>query len=183
MNLIEIFISIVKVTRPRHIVKNFALFAAIIFSGLLLVPGYLNTVVWAFIAFSFATSATYIFNDIMDIKEDRIHPIKKHRPIAAKKLPVPLAIIVALFCIVIALLLASALNLIFVLTITSYLLLQFVYSLGLKNIAVLDILIIASGFILRVYGGAVVIDAHLSVWFLLCVVSVALFLASGKRRA
>ena len=60
---------------------------------------------------------------------------------------------------------------------------QFLYSLGLKNIAVVDILIIASGFILRVYAGAVVIDAHLSVWFLLCVVSTALFLASGKRRA
>ena len=65
----------------------------------------------------------------------------------------------------------------------AYLSLQVLYSLGLKKLAIVDILVIASGFVIRVYSGAFVIDAHLSVWFLLCVISVALFLASGKRRA
>jgi len=183
LNIVEIGVSIIKVSRPSHIIKNLALFAAIVFSGLLFAPGYLATVVWAFIAFSFATAATYIFNDIMDVKEDRNHPIKKNRPIATGKLPISLAIVVALIYLAISLFLSSVLSIMFLLTVIAYLLLQFGYSLGLKNIAVIDILIIASGFILRVYAGAVVIDAHLSVWFLLCVVSVALFLASGKRRA
>ncbi|KKU12431.1 MAG: Phosphoribose diphosphate:decaprenyl-phosphate phosphoribosyltransferase, partial [Candidatus Woesebacteria bacterium GW2011_GWA1_45_8] len=78
---------------------------------------------------------------------------------------------------------ANLLSPIFFLLVLGYLVLQIAYSLGLKNLAILDILIIASGFIIRVYSGAFVIDAHLSVWFLLCVISVALFLASGKRRA
>lgn len=183
INVVEIGISIIKVSRPAHMVKNFALFAAIIFSGLLFVPGYFATVAWAFIAFSFATAATYIFNDIMDAKQDRMHPIKKNRPIAAGKLPVPIAIVVALLYLSISMYLSSILSFMFLVTVLLYLLIQFGYSLGLKNIAVIDILIIASGFVIRVYAGAVVIDAHLSVWFLLCIISVALFLASGKRRS
>ena len=82
-----------------------------------------------------------------------------------------------------SLVLAIPLNQIFTILILIYIGLQILYSLGLKNIPVIDILIIATGFILRVYGGAVVINAHLSVWFLLCVVSASLFLAAGKRRA
>jgi len=78
---------------------------------------------------------------------------------------------------------ASQLNSLFLLTIVGYLSLQAAYSLGLKNIHIIDILIIAAGFVIRVYAGAFVINVHLSVWFLLCVISTALFLASGKRRA
>lgn len=140
-------------------------------------------VAWAFIVFSLATSATYTFNDILDAKLDRLHPVKKNRPVASGALSPQIALFIALLLAFLALFLSYFLNQLFFFAIFGYLLLQAAYSLGLKNIEILDILIIAAGFILRVYAGAFVIDAHLSVWFLLCVISTALFLASGKRRA
>ena len=169
--------------RPIHWVKNFSLFAAIFLTGMLDDRGQLIKVLWGFLAFSLATSATYIINDILDIKSDRLHPIKSGRPIASGSLPIPLAFSEAVVLAGAALFISTPLNPLFFLLVISYLVLQLFYSLGLKNIAILDIIIIATGFIMRVYAGAFVINAHLSVWFLLCVISVALFLASGKRRA
>ena len=181
--LTQTTISLIKIARPTHWVKNFSIFAALIFSGTLFIDGYLERVIWAFVAFCFAASATYIFNDIADAKQDRMHPKKKERPIAARKLSIPVAVAMALVFIAISLAIASSLNFLFLLIILFYLLMQAGYSLGLKNVPIIDILIIATGFVVRVYAGAVVIDAHLSVWFLLCVVSASLFLASGKRRS
>jgi 4-hydroxybenzoate polyprenyltransferase len=175
--------EIIKVIRPVHWVKNFALFAALIFSGNLFSNILLTKVTLAFIAFSLVVAATYIFNDIFDVKLDKLHPIKKSRPIAAGRLSVPTASIAALIFVVCGLSLSLALNTLFFLAVLAYTILQVIYSLGLKNIAIIDILIIAAGFIIRVYAGAFVIDAHLSVWFLLCVISAALFLAAAKRRA
>lgn len=181
--MVNTSLQIIKVARPIHWVKNFALFAAIFLTGTLFEKGLLIDVLIAFISFSFATSATYIFNDIMDANKDSLHPTKRLRPIASGKLPVSLAILELIFFVFLSLVIASSLNhLLFVITV-SYLAMQALYSLGLKNIHVIDILIIATGFILRVYAGAFVINAHLSVWFLLCVVSASLFLAAGKRRA
>lgn len=178
----NLFPEVIKVARPIHWVKNLALFAAIVFSGNLLSNILFLKVVLAFVSFSLATSATYIFNDILDAKLDRLHPIKRHRPIAAKRLPVSYAVSAMVAFTLSSLYIASGLNTLFLITITGYLVLQALYSLFLKNIATIDIMIIATGFIIRVYAGAFVIDAHLSAWFLLCVVSLALFLASGKRR-
>lgn len=169
--------------RPIHWVKNFALFAALIFTGQLFLEQQVIKVFWAFIAFNFATSATYVFNDLLDVKSDIQHPTKKFRPIASGALPVNLALIELVFLVSISLSLSTLLSEVFLLLVAGYLLLQASYSLFLKHMAVVDILVIASGFVIRVYAGAFVIDAHLSVWFLLCVISVALFLASGKRRA
>lgn len=173
----------IKIARPVHWVKNFALFGALLLTGTLFETGLFKDILIAFVAFSFATSATYIFNDIFDAKADKIHPVKKFRPIASGKLPLGLALLELLVLIILALSIAISLNQLFFSLIVVYLGIQVVYSLGLKNIPVIDILIIATGFILRVYGGAFVIDAHLSVWFLLCVVSASLFLAAGKRRS
>jgi 4-hydroxybenzoate polyprenyltransferase len=180
---LTLLVELVKLCRPLHWTKNFALFAAIIFAGSLFDRVLFGKVVWAFLSFNLITSATYIFNDIMDAERDRLHPFKKFRPIAAGKIPVSFAVFVLIFLILLSLWMASSLNTIFLILVLVYLVIQIAYSLGLKNIATLDIIIIASGFIVRVYSGAFVIDAHLSVWFLLCVISVALFLASGKRRA
>jgi 4-hydroxybenzoate polyprenyltransferase len=175
--------EIIKVARPIHWTKNFALFAALIFSGNLFSDFFYFRVILAFISFSFATSAAYIFNDLLDVKSDRLHPIKKKRPLAASRLPISTAVVTMFLLVLVSLYLASGINTLFFLSVAGYVALQVVYSLGLKNIAIIDILIIAAGFIIRVYAGAFVINAHLSVWFLLCVISVALFLASGKRRA
>ncbi len=175
--------QIIKVSRPIHWVKNLALFAALIFSRQLFEGIPFTRVLWAFAAFNLASSAAYIFNDVFDVKLDRLHPIKKNRPIASGKLAIPIALSTAFAFTVVSLYLAACLNSLFFFLVLTYIVFQIAYSLGLKNIPVIDILIIAAGFIIRVYAGAFVIDAHLSVWFLLCVISVALFLASGKRRA
>ncbi|MBI4153601.1 UbiA prenyltransferase family protein [Candidatus Woesebacteria bacterium] len=175
--------SLVRVARPVHWIKNLALFAALIFTGDLYNQPLFIKVIWGVVTFNLVTSATYIFNDVLDVKLDRLHPIKKYRPVASGRLSPSLALIVAFSLAVFALSLAKSLNPLFFFAVASYLALQALYSLGLKNLAIIDILIIAAGFIIRVYAGAFVIDAHLSVWFLLCVISSALFLAAGKRRA
>jgi len=176
-------IGLIRVARPVHWVKNLGIFAAIIFSGTLFVESYFIKTVLGFFIFNLAASATYTFNDILDLKRDRLHPIKKNRPIANGSVPPFLALVYATILGTSALVFAYYLSNLFFILIGIYLAMQVAYSLYLKNIPVIDILIIASGFIIRVYSGALLIDAHLSVWFLLCVVSVALFLASGKRRA
>src|SRR3989344_2617611 len=175
--------QVVKVARPVHWIKNFALFAALIFSGNLYNDFLFSKVLLSFFSFSFATSATYIFNDMLDAGVDSLHPTKKNRPIASGQLSFLLALLEIIVLISLSLYIASYLNTLFLLTVIGYLSLQAAYSLGLKNLHIIDILIIATGFIIRVYAGAFVIDIHLSVWFLLCVISSALFLASGKRRA
>ncbi len=176
--------QILKVSRPLHWIKNLSLFAALIFSGGLFSKDLFIKIFLAFISFNLASSATYIFNDIKDAPLDRLHPTKKNRPIASGKLKIFPALVSLIFFIICSLVTATYLNNNpFLVSVLLYLLIQGLYSLALKDIAVVDILIIASGFVLRVYAGAFVIDAHLSVWFLLCVISVALFLAAGKRRA
>jgi 4-hydroxybenzoate polyprenyltransferase len=181
--MISILISLIRAARPIHWVKNLALFAALLFSPELYSPSNVWLLLLAFVAYACATSATYIFNDIIDAPFDRMHPIKRNRPIASGKLPIVLASIASFTLAVSALSIATFFSPLFSLTLYIYLGIQVLYSLWLKHISVIDILVIASGFVLRVYAGAFVIDAHLSVWFLLCVISIALFLASGKRRA
>jgi 4-hydroxybenzoate polyprenyltransferase len=181
----SLIIAALTAMRPVHWIKNLSLFAAVFLSGTMFDKGQLEKVIWAFISFCLVTSATYLINDILDAKADRLHPTKKFRPVASGALPVSIAliesIILAFSSFFIAVL--GGLNSLFLTIIVIYLILQFFYSLGLKNVAIIDIVIIAAGFVLRVYAGAFAIDAHLSAWFLLCVISAALFLASGKRRA
>jgi 4-hydroxybenzoate polyprenyltransferase len=179
----NLILAAIKVARPIHWVKNVSLFAAVFLSGIMFDKGLLALVVQAFVAFCFATSATYVINDLLDMKRDRLHPGKRFRPIASGALPVPVAIVEAVVLAGAALLISAGLNSLLFLLVVGYIILQVFYSLGLKNIAIVDIVIIATGFVMRVYAGAFVVNAHLSVWFLLCVISVALFLASGKRRA
>lgn len=183
MSILDLCVSMVKIARPVHWVKNLALFAALVFTRTLFVEGYFETVFFAFMAFNLATSAAYIINDIKDAEKDRLHPIKKDRPIASKKLPVTLAGLEAMVLVFASIALAGSLNQLFLFSVLTYLAVQVVYTLGFKNLPIIDILLIAFGFIIRVYAGAIVINAHLSVWFLLTVISVSLFLASGKRRA
>lgn len=175
--------SLFRISRPIHWIKNFSIFAAIFFTGQITNKILFNNVTWAFISFCFITSATYIINDIVDSKKDKLHPVKKFRPIASGNLSPITAFIFSIFLAFLSLAMASQLNSVFFLIVIAYFIIQILYSLIFKNIPIIDILIIASGFVMRIYAGAFVIDAHLSVWFLLCVISVALFLASGKRRS
>lgn len=118
-----------------------------------------------------------------DLSQDRAHPFKKNRPIASGKLPIPVAVFFAIIGLVAAFWLAYSHNFFFFLSVFAYFILQIAYTFYFKNLIVLDVLSIAAGFVLRVYAGAFAINVHMNVWFLLCVTSLALFLAVGKRRA
>jgi len=175
--------SILKLIRPRQWIKNLALFASITFAGQLFTPGVFQKVLFAFIAFCFLSSATYIINDIFDIEKDKLHPFKRFRPIAHGEVSVSLGIFLAIVFVVLGLYLSVLVTPAFLLLILVYFSIQFFYSTILKSIAVIDILAIAAGYILRVYGGEFASGFHLSVWLLLTTISISLFLAVGKRRS
>lgn len=175
--------AVIKSLRPTHWVKNLSLFAALIFSGNLFNQDQLIITVWAASSFSLAASSVYLFNDVLDREQDKLHPVKKKRPIAQGLISPQDALFLSTMLVVISLFLASYLSFFFLSAIILYVILQISYTLLFKKVPVLDILAIAAGFILRVWSGAFVINVHLSVWFLLCVISVSLFLAAGKRRA
>ncbi len=174
---------LVKSARISQWIKNIAVFAPIVFSGFLFVDDNLIKVIWAFFIFSLISSAVYIFNDIIDAPKDRHHPFKKKRPIASGQLSIQLALGWMIILGTSALLLASQLSSFFFWSVVAYLILNIGYTLWWKQIPILDVLSIAAGFILRVYGGAFVINVHMDVWFLLTVISLSLFLAVGKRRS
>lgn len=178
----SVFWYLFKNARPRQWVKNLAVFAALIFSGLLFHEGYFGLVTQTFWVFVLLSSGTYIFNDLLDVKADRLHPYKKERPIASGKLPMPVAIFGLLCMVVIGLSWAYSLNYYLFLTVFGYLVIQILYTTYLKKIPIVDVIVIASGYLIRVYAGAFVITAHMNVWFLLTVISASLFLAVGKRR-
>ncbi|MFZ1721415.1 MAG: decaprenyl-phosphate phosphoribosyltransferase [Microgenomates group bacterium] len=179
---------IIKTARPRQWIKNGALFASLLFSGFFFYDptdgfAYFWVVTYAFMVFSILTSSIYFINDILDIEADRSHPFKKKRPIASGKLSISIAKIVAILGLITAFLLSIPLSSFFKLLLVAYVALQLAYSLKLKHVPILDVGAIATGFLIRVYAGAVVVDLHMSVWFLLTVISASLFLAVGKRQS
>ncbi len=175
--------NILRLLRPRQWVKNFAIFAAVTFTGELFNIPAVVPVILGFFVFCGISSASYIINDIFDIKNDRMHPFKKFRPLAHGDVDVKLAAFLAFFLIISSLSLAIVVGPTFFLFIIVYLLLQIFYSTLLKTITVIDILAIASGYILRVLGGEFASGFHISVWLLLTTISISLFLAIGKRRS
>lgn len=175
--------SILKLIRPRQWVKNFAIFAAVLFSGQLFNPEAIKPVILGFFVFCGISSASYIINDILDIGKDKIHPFKRFRPLAKGDLSINFAILLSLALVTISLFVASFVNTAFFIFVIIYFLIQLFYSTILKTIAIIDILVIASGYILRVLGGEFASGFHISVWLLLTTISISLFLAIGKRRS
>lgn len=173
-----------RLLRPRQWIKNFAVFAAIVFAGRLFEPDALQKVVVGFFVFCTLSSAIYICNDIADIEKDRLHPFKRFRPLANGNISIQLAIILAVLLTIASFLVGFffVTPAFFIATIV-YAVLQYSYSLFLKDIAVIDILALAAGYILRVYAGEFASGAHISVWLLLTTISLSLFLAIGKRRS
>jgi 4-hydroxybenzoate polyprenyltransferase len=179
---------ILKSARPRQWIKNFAIYAALVFSGFFFYDpsdgmSYFVKVTIAAVIFCFLTSSIYIINDIMDFDADRNHPFKRKRPIASGKLPIPIALFASVVGLSIVFLASLWLPFFFRVMVAAYLALQLLYAKKLKHLAILDVVSIATGFLIRVYAGAVVVDLHMSVWFLLTVISASLFLAVGKRQS
>lgn len=176
-------INILRLLRPRQWIKNFAIFATAVFSGQLFNTFILEKVFFGFILFCGLSSAAYIVNDIFDIEKDRLHPFKKYRPLAHGDITIETGIIVAAILMASCLYLSYLISHAFFLICLLYLIIQLLYSFFLKSIAIIDILAIASGYIIRVYSGEFLTGFHSSVWLLLTTVSLALFLAIGKRRS
>lgn len=174
--------ALLKTVRPRQWLKNLAVFAALVFSGLLFQDGAFVKTLEVFGVFVILSSATYIFNDLLDVKADRLHPYKKLRPIASGKLPIEVAVFTLILGMITGLSWAYKLNYFLFLCSLTYLTLQVFYTTYLKKIPIIDVIVIASGYLLRVYAGAFAISAHMDVWFLMTVIAVSLFLAVGKRR-
>ncbi|HYE54633.1 MAG TPA: decaprenyl-phosphate phosphoribosyltransferase [Chitinophagaceae bacterium] len=174
----------IKLLRPKDWAKNLFLFIPSFFAGDLFNQGSIGDLLLAFASFSFLASCIYIINDYRDIEDDRKHPVKQNRPLAsgAVKKPVAVAICFVLFAIAITIgyFIDPTLQFLFVLSI--YFVLNFSYSMGLKNIAILDILILAAGFLLRVKAGAVVANVDTSEWLMIMTYLLALFMAIAKRR-
>lgn len=172
--------------RPKQWTKNVVVFAAFVFA--LGDPrqhlGF--SALWAALLTAFlfclVSSAIYLINDIRDIQADRLHPIKRHRPIASGDLKIPAAVALALVLLVIGLAGAARLSPRLLAVLGGYVGLQIVYSFALKQIALVDLFVIAAGFVLRALAGAVALDVQISPWLLLCTLLLALFLALCKRR-
>ncbi len=176
-------LNIFRLLRPRQWIKNLAIFAAITFSGQLFNAPVLDKVVLGFFIFCGLSSASYIINDIFDIQKDKLHPFKKYRPLAHGDISIPLALTIAGSLIIFSMYFAFYLTPAFFTIALLYLFIQLLYSMFLKGIATIDILAIASGYIIRVYAGDFASGYHISVWLLLTTISLALFLAIGKRRS
>ena len=179
-NSIEV---IIKALRPQQWVKNLSLFASIIFTGQLFNTPLFVVSTLGFIVFCILSSASYLLNDIVDAPLDRLHPEKKTRPIASGMLSQHRAFEIFAILSLIGLVFSFILSPSFFLVSASFLVLHILYSLYLKKVAVLDILAIAVSFILRVLAGEVLTGFHLSIWLLLTVVFLSLFIATSKRKS
>jgi 4-hydroxybenzoate polyprenyltransferase len=175
-------LALFKTMRPRQWVKNGFVFTALIFDVKLFVPEYLLRTVIAFVLLCLLSSAVYLINDLADVEKDRQHPTKRNRPIAAGKLPKNVAVVFAVIFPVIAIGGAFWLSLGFGLLGSLYLILNLMYSLWLKNVVLLDIMIVAACYVIRVACGTVLFPIQrFSPWLYVGITLLALFLILGKR--
>ena len=168
--------------RPHQWSKNLFILAPLLFSGRLDEASALGRSLLAFAVFCLLSSGLYIFNDWVDLEEDRAHPEKSKRPLASGQLPASVALAFAALLALSSFVLSYVLGLPFFLTVLSYFILILAYCLGLKRMIVVDCMAIALGFVLRVVGGAVAISVSASHWLVVCAFLLALFLAFSKRR-
>ena len=172
----------IKLLRPKHWAKNLFLFIPLFFGGEFLNVEKILQVCLGFIAFSAIASSIYIINDYNDIEDDRKHPLKKFRPLASGSVSKMAAIVIAVMLIIGGFGLAWFIRDKFMFVLAIYFFVNLGYSFGLKNIAILDIILLAAGFVLRVKGGSVISFIPLSEWIVIMIFLLALFMAIGKRR-
>jgi 4-hydroxybenzoate polyprenyltransferase len=195
-------LALISAMRPQQWIKNLALFVGIVFSQRLFSPLLFERATIAFAVFCLASSCIYLFNDLLDLENDRQHPVKRNRPLASGRLSVSWAVIaigiLILGCMALTLLIFNipinlnyqpaliaslgGANLLFAFIVISYLILMVLYSTHLKHIVLLDVFIIAGGFALRILAGTVVIAVSISPWLYLVTILLSLFLALSKRR-
>ena len=169
--------------RPDQWIKNtFVLIPLVFAKKLLHLPSVLEGLA-AVVSFCLLAGATYLINDIVDLRVDRVHPLKKHRPLASGRISTRTAKWTATLLLGLSLLLGGFLSTGFLSILVVYLAVQFVYNLKLKEVPILDIFCVSAGFLLRVIGGGVAVDVTISNWLIICTISIAIFLTLGKRRS
>lgn len=177
-------IEFIKLLRPKDWAKNAFLFLPVFFAGKLFDAPKVEHLLAGFLAFSFVASTVYILNDYRDMEDDRKHPVKSKRPLASGKIKPAVGLVTAMVLLVAGFTIAYHADptFRFIAVLGIYFLINLGYSLGLKNISILDILIIAMGFILRLKGGGYIAGVDVSPWLTLMVMLLSLFMAIGKRR-
>ncbi|NOY88488.1 MAG: decaprenyl-phosphate phosphoribosyltransferase [FCB group bacterium] len=168
--------------RPSQWLKNGIVLAALIFAGAVMQLDKVITAIWAMAIFCLLSSVIYYFNDLIDCEIDKRHPIKKKRPLASGAVSKKTAILVMLLLLVIALYLSWLVNFNFFLISVVFVVFNFLYTIWLKQIVIIDVMSIAISFIIRAYAGALAIDVPASKWLLINTLLLALFLGFGKRR-
>lgn len=178
MNNFEIILNAFRV---HHWIKNFLLFIPLLTAHKFYDLDLVLILCLAFLSFSFCASSIYIFNDILDINNDRLHPNKKNRPFASNKLSIRTGKIIASFTLFIGLILSISISKLFAICLLGYLVLSMAYSLFLKSIKYLDCLILVTFYILRIYSGGIVVNITPSFWLIVFSIFIFLSLAFAKR--
>jgi UbiA prenyltransferase family len=173
---------LIRAMRPQEWIKNLLVFAGVLFSGRLDQSGAIGDAVLTFVAFCAISSAGYLLNDLRDREHDRLHPEKRDRPIASGALAPGTAAGAGIALAAAGILIGLAVEPEIAGLVALYGVITTAYSLGLKRLVIIDVMTIASLFILRVVAGAVAVEAHASEWLLLCTAMLALFLGFTKRR-
>lgn len=174
---------IIASVRIQQWIKNFFIFAPLIFSGHLFKVHDLLLTVAGFFVLSFASSAIYLFNDVVDMEKDKLHPEKSHRPIPSGKLKPSIAMFTFLVFAILSLIAAYIINPYFGLIVFIYMAMNILYSFWLKQLVILDVMTISVGFVLRVIAGAIIINVPTSEWLIICTMLLSLFLGFSKRRS
>lgn len=175
--------SYIKILRPQHYVKNLLIFLPIFFSQEIFSPKMIPTIL-GFVSFCFTASFVYIINDLKDVEKDRLHPVKCKRPIAAGLVSHLCAKIISAFCLVLSLAMPLLFSKDYRLwgLLVAYVIINVCYSFGLKNVPIVDIALLTSGFLIRIMYGGVVSDVKVSSWLYLTVIALAFYMGMGKRR-
>ena len=173
----------IKLLRVKHYIKNLLIFVPMFFGQVIFDINKLLMGAMGFVAFCMVSSAVYILNDICDVEKDRKHPTKKNRPIACGRVKKSIAIGVLCCCILIAFILSIAIGkLAAALLLVLYFVLNVAYSMGLKNKPIIDIVILASGFVIRIFYGGFATSVVISKWLYLVITTGSLYMGLGKRR-
>jgi len=173
--------TFIKLLRIHHWLKNLFLFAAPFFGGVIFEESLITKALPAFLAFSLGASSVYIFNDIMDRERDRLHPLKKDRPIASGIVALKTALLLLMILLSLSIYLSLLTGRGFLLYLLLYIFLQILYSIKLKSLVIIDIFAIAAGFVIRVLAGGVAFHVEVSPWLFATIFMISLVLASGKR--
>jgi 4-hydroxybenzoate polyprenyltransferase len=178
----KLLLDLLDSARPQQWVKNLLLLAPLLFAKSLGDSPRIVHALLAFVIFCVLSSGVYLLNDLLDLERDRKHPVKSRRPIASGRLKVSTVAITLVVLLVGGLIGAWALSPAFGAVGLAYVLMNLLYSFWLKGMVILDVMIIAFGFVLRALGGALAIDVEISPWLILCTIMLSLFLAFCKRR-